>query len=416
MSKHNHPTAQIPYVDHSTIHTNIKEFVEGKHLENLLQTKIDMLMEGAKTGFMGCWEYLIAEKKLAWSDGMYKLYEVKPGQEITPRFYFDFAVLTDKNLVEAIIRNMITDFNPFEEIITRLQNGKQKSIWIKADVIRNSNQEPVKVIGMDMDISKTVNNFDQVQALKRQLILKNRELEAKNSELKTFNNVAANEYSDTLKNLYTCMEFIITTDARNLSNASKANIRRAQTAIQKMKLMTNDIVNFARLHTLESDISLVDLSAVIKLELRYLEEKINESDATIIFDELPIVQGFPLLLSVLFHHLIDNSLKFRSKERKPEINISSAVVEGRYINHSNAMMDIRYHVLKFSDNGIGFEHHHSEIIFQMFYRLQQEIKYKGSGLGLAICKKIMDLHDGFIIADGRPDVGATFNCYFPIES
>ncbi len=39
---------------------------------------------------------------------------------------------------------------------------------------------------------------------------------------------------------------------------------------------------------------------------------------------------------------------------------------------------------------------------------------KGSGMGLAICKKIIDIHKGFITAEGVVGEGARFYCYFPV--
>jgi hypothetical protein len=52
---------------------------------------------------------------------------------------------------------------------------------------------------------------------------------------------------ETLKQLYTNLEFIVTNDAHNLSNSGKANIRRTQTSIQKMKLLTDDIVAYSKI-------------------------------------------------------------------------------------------------------------------------------------------------------------------------
>jgi signal transduction histidine kinase len=51
----------------------------------------------------------------------------------------------------------------------------------------------------------------------------------------------------------------------------------------------------------------------------------------------------------------------------------------------------------------------------MFYRETSSNNRKGSGMGLAICKKIMDIHGGFILAESIPGNGAVFSCYFPIE-
>ena len=66
-----------------------------------------------------------------------------------------------------------------------------------------------------------------------------------------------------------------------------------------------------------------------------------------------------------------------------------------------------------SDNGIGFQPEDEEKIFEMFYRVREK-KYRGSGIGLPICKKIMDIHGGFVTAKCDPEC-TTFSCYFPIN-
>src|SRR5262249_4298951 len=80
-----------------------------------------------------------------------------------------------------------------------------------------------------------------VTDLNRSLFGMNKELNSLNSELKTFTTVAGNNYRETLRHLYINLEMIVTQDARNLSNSSRANLRRAQGAVQKMKLLTEDL-------------------------------------------------------------------------------------------------------------------------------------------------------------------------------
>ena len=57
----------------------------------------------------------------------------------------------------------------------------------------------------------------------------------------------------------------------------------------------------------------------------------------------------------------------------------------------------------------------AEKIFTIFYRVHGH-QYRGAGMGLAVCKKIMELHGGFIETDSDPEKGATFTCYFPEEN
>jgi len=118
------------------------------------------------------------------------------------------------------------------------------------------------------------------------------------------------------------------------------------------------------------------------------------------------------LVSLLFHHLISNALKFRKDELYPVIDIRHSVKRGSEIEHSAVLTNDTYNLISVIDNGIGFDPQEGEKIFTMFYRLHEKGKQKG-GIGLAICKKIMDLHGGFIASECTPEC-TTFKCYFPI--
>jgi light-regulated signal transduction histidine kinase (bacteriophytochrome) len=50
----------------------------------------------------------------------------------------------------------------------------------------------------------------------------------------------------------------------------------------------------------------------------------------------------------------------------------------------------------------------------LFKRLHDNEKYSGTGIGLAICKKMVENHDGFILAYGEPEKHAAFKIYLPV--
>ena len=77
----------------------------------------------------------------------------------------------------------------------------------------------------------------EVEEATEEIKIKSRQLESLNAELKVFNSLAANNYAETLRHVYISLETIVTTDARNLSNSSRANLRRAQAAIQKNEVI-----------------------------------------------------------------------------------------------------------------------------------------------------------------------------------
>lgn len=270
-----------------------------------------------------------------------------------------------------------------------------------------------KVLVTKEDLTRSREAEERLMQLNRALFAKNRELETLSSELKTFNTIAANDYNDTLRNLYTSMEFLVNNDAKNLSDPGRANVRRAQAAIQKLKLLTEDIVAFSKIST-DEPLSPIDLNEVMAIVRNSLKRKIEENRASLEYSALPVIQGYPLLVSILFTHLLDNAIKFRKPDVDPVVTMTHQVEDGINIKHTMANKDLRYDRISVIDNGIGFDPSEEEKIFTMFYLLHERGKTKGSGIGLAICKKIMDLHGGFISAECTPEC-TTFRCFFPRE-
>jgi signal transduction histidine kinase len=73
----------------------------------------------------------------------------------------------------------------------------------------------------------------------------------------------------------------------------------------------------------------------------------------------------------------------------------------------------KYHHIRLSDNGIGFDEEHVERIFRIFQRLHDKNTFEGTGIGLSICKKIVQSHDGHIAAAQGDNGGAVFNILLP---
>jgi len=296
---------------------------------------------------------------------------------------------------------------PLDTVIPISENNHPQWYHIRAKKIDNG----IVIIREDVTASRLAE--DRIMQLNLALFRKNRELEALSSELKTFNSIAANDYNETIKQVYTSMEFLINNEAKILSDAGRANIRRAQSAIQKMKLLTEDIIQFSKIYS-EDQMTRVDLNEILIVVLNGMQEKISAENAVIKRDKLPVIHGFLPLVSLLFYHLLSNAIKFRKAEIQPVIEIRHTIEPGDEIPNSSAVRTINYDKITVIDNGIGFDPREGEKIFTMFYRRNEKGKQKSSGIGLAICKKIMDLHGGFIASECTPEC-TTFKCYFPIE-
>jgi light-regulated signal transduction histidine kinase (bacteriophytochrome) len=167
-----------------------------------------------------------------------------------------------------------------------------------------------------------------------------------------------------------------------------------------MKVLIKDLLDYSRIGR-KLELIEVDCNKMLKEVLADLGTAINETNAEINAEHLPVVNGYPTEIKQLFQNLVINAIKFRQKGIAPKINITAVKSGGGW-------------QFAFEDNGIGIEEKHKERIFIIFQRLHNRNEYEGSGIGLAHCKKIVELHGGKIWIGSTPGNGSIF--YFTIPS
>ncbi len=141
-----------------------------------------------------------------------------------------------------------------------------------------------------------------------------------------------------------------------------------------------------------------DLNESLAEALKLFHDQIEEAQATVIAEPLPVVRGDAVQLTHVFQNLLTNFLKYRRSGVAPEVRIAAVQTTDQCI-------------VSFEDNGIGFQPQYAERIFGLFKRLHKD-SYPGTGLGLAICQRIVERYGGRMWAEGRPGNGATF--YFAL--
>jgi signal transduction histidine kinase len=274
-----------------------------------------------------------------------------------------------------------------------------------------SKEEVIGVLVIIHDVAHRIKAENQLQKLNRILAQKNKELQQKTEELTNFNWIASHDLKEPLRKIYTFIEMVATKEGIKLTDAARTNLRRAQSAVQRMGLLTDDIVTFSQVAAANEQLAAADLAEIMRQCVEGNSKTIENSDALVEIAPLPVIQGYPGLLKLLFSHMLSNALKFQKEGTRPRVKIGYALVEGGNLNNGEADAEASYHCICFEDNGIGFDMMYAERIFGMFQRLHQPGKYKGTGMGLPICKKVAEAHEGFITTRSAEGAGSIFSCY-----
>jgi len=245
---------------------------------------------------------------------------------------------------------------------------------------------------------------------------KNQELVATNAELASFAYVASHDLQEPLRKIQTFCSRIFDKEYSNLSETGRDSFDRMQIAAKRMQALIQDLLIYSRTNTAQRIFERINLNGIVEEIKEELREQLQQKNAVIVASEMCNANIIHFQFHQLFTNLINNSLKFSSPDRVPRIEIKSEIVEAKKLKSSKPLPALNYCHISISDNGIGFEQQYSEKIFDLFHRLHGKAEFPGTGIGLAIVKKIVDNHNGMISAEGKQNIGATFNIYIPADS
>lgn len=347
---------------------------------------------------------------ISWSDGLYELFEYKKNEVQTPitmRWYMNQVVDDDRDRVQKIMEEAITNRNEFEmEYSILTGKGNLKIVNTKGSVLVDYRNIPTRIIGNTRDIT----HLKKVEVeLQRNI----RELNRSNKELEEFAYAASHDLQEPLRKITTFGSRLSHKFSSELGDEGRMYITRMQSATDHMRNLIENLLELSRVSRNRQPFEPVDLNLLLTDVLSDLELSIEEQAAEIQVGHLPMVEGIPSLLRQLLANILSNSIKFHKPEETPFIRVSSRRLSKREKEEHFLPPSASYLQIDIQDQGIGFDQEYEQRIFQVFQRLHGKSAYPGSGLGLAICKRIAERHNGFISATGKDGEGALFSIILP---
>lgn len=253
-------------------------------------------------------------------------------------------------------------------------------------------------------------NFKNLQFELEQSILK---LETSNRNLEYFAFASSHDLKEPLRKVLLFADQL-KRKYGNLLDAEGINIaNRMESSLHRMTKLVDDLLVYYETSLNHADTKPVDLNNVIQEVLLDLELHFMEKNASLAVDDLPVIKGNRRQLYELFLNLIENSLKFSIKDKPVKIEIAYNKVIGKdagiTLPEGEALKF--FSQIRIIDNGIGFDVHYVDRIFNVFQRLNGN--FPGTGLGLSIAHKVIENHRGWIKASSEEGKGTVVTILLP---
>lgn len=388
----------------------VMDVTERNQMLNQLEHTIELHKQAQALTHIGNWSWDIPNNKIHWSDEMYRIYGLEPqSEEIHFERFISLVHPEDRERRLGEIHRALDTYIA-EDYVIRIvwDNGITRVLQGKGEVILDEFNKPYKLTGTCQDVTEQFH-------INQQLEQKNIELQRSNEELTSFNYIASHDLQEPLRKIKLFSNRIFEKDFESLSPTAKEFLPRVITSATQMQKLINDLLAFSRATSADKVFEKTDLSLLLDEVKNTLKDGIEEKHVAITHAKLPELNLISFQFQQLLENIIGNAIKYSKPDGPLEIKISSKTVAGKNYVNQGAVAGRSYNMLSISDNGIGFDQQYSQKIFELFQRLHNKNEYSGTGIGLAICKKIIQNHNGFIIASGEPDKGATFHIFTPLS-
>ena len=236
-----------------------------------------------------------------------------------------------------------------------------------------------------------------VEQKKAELEEQHKLLEEANRELDSFTHTVSHDLQAPLRGVASFANFLEEDYKDKLDGEAKEYLKEIREGTTRMSNLIKDLLTLSRISRIKNPFEKTDINELVEAVRKRIEFDINKHRV-----DLKIQKGLPTIicdrikLTEVFLNLINNAIKFSSKQEKPP------VVEVGYVD------DGPFHRFTVKDNGIGIDPKYHDQIFGIFKRLHTADEFEGSGAGLSIVKKVIDDHKGKVWIESQEGKGTTF--------
>lgn len=233
------------------------------------------------------------------------------------------------------------------------------------------------------------------------------QLSKANQAKNKFLGMAAHDLRNPLASIRGIAEFLREGALGPLNSEQLDLVETIHSASTSMLDMVNELLDVATIESGELKINRGkhDLAELVSKSVALINREAGKKGTHIVFEHPPgpvIAPIDPAKMKQVIDNLLTNGVKYSP----PGSTITATV--GRDAGTGRASFAVR-------DQGPGIPDNERDRLFKDFSRLSSQPTggEKSIGLGLAICRKIVDAHQGLIVAENLPQGGCEFRVTLP---
>ncbi|WP_225585137.1 ATP-binding protein [Flavobacterium sp. MDT1-60] len=369
--------------------------------KNQIVNSDEMLTMAIEAYGMGTYEIDIKTNRIKTSDNFKKLWSIDSEMTIevlVAKLHPDDRYLQEKAHKEALLNGVVC----YEARIIQ-ENKSEKWIKVFGKIIKDEKGDPSTILGVVQDI------HDQKEfevELKKKIEESTMELRRSNDDLLHFANVVSHDLQEPVRKIKIFNTFLKNEIGNQLPDRSVMHLNKIEHSANRMQCIIEGLLAYSTVDKSTQPVEKIFLNELLENIKTDLELIIKEKGAILVTSDLPEIEGAAILIQQLFYNLIQNALKFTKANQPPRVIITSVI---------KVVDSVESIEISFKDNGIGLDPMFAEKIFTAFERLHSKNEYEGNGIGLALCRKIINRHNGTIIAKGEKGNGAEFIVTLPLK-
>lgn len=221
-----------------------------------------------------------------------------------------------------------------------------------------------------------------------------KQLELKNKQLEQFTRIASHDLQEPLRTILSLTKMLDAQNNSSIDEHTKQVLQYIDESSIRMSVLIKALLDYSKLNS-KKELIEIDSHEIVREVIQDLGKTINDVNAIVDYDKLPVIFGYKTEFRLLIQNLVSNGIKYTQKSTVPIIKIE-------YLSTND------YHVFTIKDNGIGIANENQERIFDVFVSLNDRTEYPGTGIGLAHCRKIIEMHEGTISVESKLGKGSCF--------